>query len=118
MTTEDAMTMLEARVADGESCPDMMLAIEPIVNALDDSVEAYKAYKTLESRCLDAAGVFAGEPINNSASATFFELAEQCQNIWTRRGQMSGRPGLFLWDQRRHEWRLAQDFKPYRASST
>jgi len=45
------------------------------------------------------------------------QIAEQCQDIWTRRGQMSGRPGMFLWDRRRQEWRLAQDFKPYRASA-
>ncbi len=42
------------------------------------------------------------------------EIANQCQGIWKRRGQMSGRPGLFLWDVRRQEWRLAQEFKPYR----
>ena len=44
------------------------------------------------------------------------EIADRCQDIWKRHGQMSSRPGLFLWDVRRHEWRLAQDFKPYRSS--
>ena len=44
------------------------------------------------------------------------EVAEHCQDMWKRRGQMSGRRGLFLWDMRRSEWRLAQDFKTYRPS--
>ena len=45
------------------------------------------------------------------------EIAEQCQDIWKLRGQMTGRRGLFLWDMRQQEWRLAQDFTPYRPSS-
>lgn len=42
------------------------------------------------------------------------EIAELCQNIWQRRGQMSGSDGLFVWDTRNDEWRLSLDFKPYR----
>ena len=42
------------------------------------------------------------------------EIAHQCQDIWMRRGQMSGKPGLFVWDLRLQQWRLAQDFKRYR----
>jgi hypothetical protein len=45
------------------------------------------------------------------------EIAENCQDIWKRRGQMSGRLGLFLWDVSREEWRLAGDFRPYRPRS-
>ena len=41
-------------------------------------------------------------------------MAERCQSIWQRRGQMSGAEGLFVWDLRNHLWRLNQDFKPYR----
>ena len=46
--------------------------------------------------------------------AAVAEVAEHCQDIWKRRGQMSGRRGLFVWDVPRGEWRLARDFKPYR----
>jgi hypothetical protein len=42
------------------------------------------------------------------------QIGQQCQNIWTRKGQMSGEPGLFLWDTRNGEWRLRQDFKAHR----
>lgn len=42
------------------------------------------------------------------------EMAERCEELWHRCGQMSGASSLFVWDQRRDEWRLAQDFKPYR----
>jgi hypothetical protein len=42
------------------------------------------------------------------------EIAELCQGIWQRRGQMSGSDGLFVWDTRNNEWRLSLDFKPYR----
>jgi alkylhydroperoxidase/carboxymuconolactone decarboxylase family protein YurZ len=45
------------------------------------------------------------------------EMAGQCQDIWMRRGQMSGKQGLFVWDTRRDEWRLAQDFKSYRSAN-
>lgn len=45
------------------------------------------------------------------------EIAEQCQDIWKRRGQETGRRGLFVWDVRQQEWRLAQDFNPHRPSS-
>ncbi|MCA9102745.1 MAG: hypothetical protein KDA63_16415 [Planctomycetales bacterium] len=48
--------------------------------------------------------------------ASLPEIAAACQDIWKRRGQMSGRPGMFFWDTRREEWRLAQDFKPYRTT--
>lgn len=41
-------------------------------------------------------------------------MAERCQDIWQRHGQMSGLEGLYLWDTRNNEWRLNQDFKPYR----
>ncbi len=49
----------------------------------------------------------------NSFANLLPEMAEQCQNIWQRRGQMSGSLGLYVWDTRNHEWRLSQDFKPY-----
>jgi hypothetical protein len=42
------------------------------------------------------------------------DLAQLSQDIWLRRGQMTGTPGLFVWDIRHGQWRLAQDFKPYR----
>jgi hypothetical protein len=41
-------------------------------------------------------------------------MAERCQDLWQRRGQMSGTEGLFVWDTRQGEWRLEQDFKAYR----
>ena len=41
-------------------------------------------------------------------------MAERCQDIWQRHGQMSGLVGLYLWDNRNNEWRLNQDFKPHR----
>jgi hypothetical protein len=41
-------------------------------------------------------------------------MAELCQDIWQRHGQMSGLVGLYLWDNRNNEWRLNQDFKPHR----
>ena len=41
------------------------------------------------------------------------EIADHCQAIWKRHGQMSGRRGLFLWDIRKQEWRLTQDFASY-----
>ena len=41
-------------------------------------------------------------------------MGQLSQEIWLRRGQMSGHDGLFVWDCRRGEWRLSQDFKPYR----
>lgn len=41
-------------------------------------------------------------------------IAESCQDIWKRRGQMTGRKGFFIWDVRKQEWRLAQDFKSFR----
>ena len=41
-------------------------------------------------------------------------MAERCQDIWQRHGQMSGLVGLYLWDNRNNEWRLNQDFKPNR----
>jgi hypothetical protein len=44
------------------------------------------------------------------------EMAQQCQDIWQRRGQISGADGLFLWDTRNGTWRLNQDFKPLRPS--
>ena len=46
------------------------------------------------------------------------EIAEHCQSIWKRHGQMAGGNGLFFWDTRSQEWRLAQDFKIYRPEST
>lgn len=42
------------------------------------------------------------------------EMAQRCQDIWQRRGQMSGYVGLFVWDTRKNEWRLEQDFKSQR----
>ncbi len=42
------------------------------------------------------------------------EMAERCEELWHRCGQMSGASSLFVWDRRREEWRLSQDFKPYR----
>ena len=45
------------------------------------------------------------------------EMAERCQDIWRRRGQMSGADGLFVWDARNDQWRLRQDFKSHRPSS-
>ena len=45
------------------------------------------------------------------------EMAERCQDIWKRHGQMSGVDGLYVWDRRKQEWRLTQDFKPYRPAS-
>ena len=44
------------------------------------------------------------------------EVAERAQAIWQRRGQMSGAESLFVWDLRKKEWRLSQDFKPHRPS--
>ncbi len=41
-------------------------------------------------------------------------IAERCQDIWQRRGQMSGADSLFVWDIRHNVWRLHQDFKTYR----
>lgn len=41
------------------------------------------------------------------------QMAERCQNIWQRYGQMSGEDGLFIWDTRNNQWRLSQDFKSY-----
>ncbi len=41
------------------------------------------------------------------------QIGEQCQHIWKRKGQMSGEPGLFLWDKRNQAWRLATDFRQY-----
>lgn len=41
-------------------------------------------------------------------------MAERCQDIWQRHGQMSGLEGLYQWDNRNDEWRLSQDFKPHR----
>ncbi len=41
------------------------------------------------------------------------QIGEQCQYIWKRKGQMSGEPGLFLWDKRNQAWRLATDFRQY-----
>ena len=45
------------------------------------------------------------------------DMAERCQDIWQRHGQMSGAKGLYVWDIRNNEWRLSQDFKPYRPDS-
>ena len=42
------------------------------------------------------------------------DMAERCQDIWQRRGQMSGADSLFVWDTRQDVWRLHQDFKTYR----
>jgi hypothetical protein len=42
------------------------------------------------------------------------DMAERCQDIWQRRGQMSGADSLFVWDTRHNVWRLHQDFKTYR----
>lgn len=42
------------------------------------------------------------------------DMAERCQDIWQRWGQMSGAAGLYLWDTRNNEWRLNKDFKPFR----
>ena len=42
------------------------------------------------------------------------EMAERCQDIWRRHGQMSGVEGPFVWDGRNHEWRLRQDFRAHR----
>ena len=44
------------------------------------------------------------------------EIAQRCQDIRQRHGQVSGSEGLFLWDTRRGEWRLSQDFKTYRSA--
>ena len=41
-------------------------------------------------------------------------MAERCQDIWRRHGQMSGVEGPFVWDTRNHEWRLRQDFRAHR----
>ena len=41
-------------------------------------------------------------------------MAERCQDIWLRHGQMSGLEGLYLWDNRNNQWRLSQDFKSHR----
>ncbi len=40
-------------------------------------------------------------------------IGAQCQDLWQRKGQMSGEPGLFLWDKRNQAWRLATDFRQY-----
>jgi len=45
------------------------------------------------------------------------EMAERCQDIWRRSGQMSGAEGLYVWDKRNEEWRLHQDFKSHRPTS-
>lgn len=42
------------------------------------------------------------------------ELAERCQDLWQRHGQLSREEGLFVWDVRNAEWRLSQDFKSHR----
>lgn len=42
------------------------------------------------------------------------DMAERCQDIWQRRGQMTGADSLFVWDTRHNVWRLHQDFKTYR----
>ena len=42
------------------------------------------------------------------------EMGQLCQDIWQRHGQMSGTKGLFVWDLRRNEWRLRQDFASFR----
>ena len=42
------------------------------------------------------------------------DMADRCQDIWQRRGQMSGADSLFVWDTRHDVWRLHQDFKTYR----
>ena len=54
-----------------------------------------------------------GEKFSDSLA----DMAELCQNIWQRHGQMSGSEGLYVWDLRRKEWRLRQDFKPFRPTS-
>lgn len=41
-------------------------------------------------------------------------IGEQCQQLWKRKGQMSGYPGLFVWDTRNTKWRVARDFRQYR----
>ena len=46
------------------------------------------------------------------------DMAERCQDIWRRRGQMSGAEGLYVWDTRTNEWRLHQDFKSHRPTSS
>lgn len=46
--------------------------------------------------------------------ASLAAMAQRCEDIWHRCGQMSGASSLFVWDGRREEWRLAQDFRPYR----
>lgn len=45
------------------------------------------------------------------------EMAPRCEELWHRCGQMSGASSLFVWDRRREEWRLTQDFKSYRPES-
>ncbi|MFV2065527.1 MAG: hypothetical protein ACC645_01000 [Pirellulales bacterium] len=42
------------------------------------------------------------------------DMAQRCQDIWLRRGQMSGEEGLFVWDTRNSQWRPRQDFKSHR----
>lgn len=46
--------------------------------------------------------------------ASLSEMAERCEDLWHRCGQMSGANSLFVWDARQKEWRLTQDFRPYR----
>ena len=43
-------------------------------------------------------------------------LAERCQDIWQRRGQVLGMAGLCLWNCRNNEWRFGNDSKRLRPS--
>ena len=52
--------------------------------------------------------------LGNRHPKSLGEMAERCEELWLRCGQMSGATNLFVWDQRHEEWRLAQDFKAYR----
>ena len=45
------------------------------------------------------------------------QIGQHCQDIWRRKGQMSGEQGLFLWDTCNNEWRLTQDFKAHQPDS-
>lgn len=83
-----------------------------IVTLASSLTVALTAQRKLRQRIEEATGLLC-----ETSPELLPSIAQRCQDIRQRHGQTSGSEGLFVWDTRRGEWRLRQDFRPYRPSA-